>query len=652
LLDIQIIVKDLRNKRPILKLPFDTCVVAGSFMRNRISAMDPDVNDRINISFFGELDTLFPKKNRASFNQVQSFPQPAYGNFEWQTNCDHVRKQPYFAVFQAEDVPFNGSLPLVDVRVWQIKVVGPAPLLKNIQPVGSGKLRISWIPYQCPNAVKIWIYRKIDRTNLVLDTCNPGMPFGAGYIKIAEVAASDTSYTDDNNGLGLKKGPGYCYRIVAIFPDPAGGESLVSNEICRPLNLDIPLFLNVDVQKTGTTDGEIFLKWTKPFNIDSLAFPPPYSIQIFRYHNGDNPVLIRATSDVEDTSFVDLSLDTRNKQYQYQLLFRFGNGINLIDSTPKAQAVRLDLSPGIKKITLKWNAATPWSNDVFYHRIYRAVNEEFVLIDSASGFGPLYQYTDQGIFGGIPLSDTVEYCYYVQTVGTYSNPEVASPLFNRSERICASPTDTIKPCPPPIVTIQDPLNFRCDDCAAQAGFTEFSRTIRWKSVASDTCGSDVNRYKIYFTEYEEDPLKELVITSDTFFIHSSLTSLAGCYAVTAVDRSGNESPIINKTCIDNCVEFRLPNLITPDGNGINERFTPSCVSKAFIQNVHFSVYNRWGKPVFDDEVEPEINWSGIEEGNSTNIVSGVYFYIAAVKAKRLHRKDENMKFTGWIDVQK
>jgi gliding motility-associated-like protein len=139
---------------------------------------------------------------------------------------------------------------------------------------------------------------------------------------------------------------------------------------------------------------------------------------------------------------------------------------------------------------------------------------------------------------------------------------------------------------------------------------------------------------------------------DTFFVHSSLSSLAGCYAVTALDRSGNESPIIQKTCVDNCIEFRLPNLITPDRNGLNDRFTPSCVSKAFIENVHFTVYNRWGKVVFEHDVQPEINWSGISEGNSILVTPGIYFYLVEVKAKRLYRKDENMKFTGWIDVQR
>lgn len=652
ILDMQIIVKDLNNKPPKLKIPRDTCVVANSFLRNRIFADDPNVNDKINITMFGELDSIQPKTKRAVFNSISSFPQPAYGDFEWSTNCSHVRRQPYYVNFQAEDVPANGAPPLVDLQVWTIKVVGPPPVLTSILPFGQGQLQIKWKRYECTNATKFFVYRKIDSTDLRLDTCQPGMPNNTGFVKIAEVSASDSTYTDNNGGLGLKKGPNYCYRIVAIFPDPAGGESLVSNEVCRPLNLDIPVITNVDVTETNNTTGAVLIRWTKPFLIDSAAYPPPYNVQLFRFSIDEVPVLVRSTADVTDTVFIDQNLDTRNKQYEYQLNFRYGSLASLIDSTPKAQSVRLDLNPGIKRITLQWKATTPWSNDGRFHRIYRQVEGEFVKIDSVSGIGPLYQYVDVGSYENKPLSDTVEYCYYVETVGSYSNPAIRTPLINRSEQICASPTDTLKPCPPPDVVIQDPLNFQCDDCSAQAKLTEFSRTINWKSIARDTCGADVYRYKVYYSPYEEDPLQLLAITPDTFFVHSSLASLAGCYTITAVDRSGNESDVISKTCIDNCVEFRLPNLITPNDDSLNDQFTPSCYSRAFIQNVHFSVFNRWGKKIFEDDVPPEINWSGLSEGNSVTVVPGVYYYIAEVKAWRLRRKDENMKFTGWVQIVK
>lgn len=653
LLDMQIIVKDTRNRRPILQLPKDTCVVAGALLNSRIYATDPDIGDRVTIKFTGELDTIFPKSLRAKFYHTQAMNPPFFGDFEWKTTCAHVRREPYQAVFTAEDIPVISTFPpLTDTRVWRIKVVGPAPIPNRLIPDGNGRLRLSWKKYTCQNAEKISIYRRIDSLDIKLDTCFPGMPSGSGFVKIAEVSVSDTSFLDDNAGAGLKKGPNYCYRLVASFPEPSGGESLVSDIICRPLLMDIPVLVNVDVQETSTTDGKILVRWTTPFYIDTVVFKPPYQYQLIRYSAGDVPFIVKTTSDTTDTLFVDSGLNTESKIYSYQLKFLFGDLSNLVDSTVKASAVRLELQPGIKQITLQWFADVPWNNDDQLHEVYRQINGNFEQIGTSSGKGGLYQFTDNGTFNNLPLSDTVEYCYYVKTVGSYGNSAIRTPLINASQFRCASPTDTIKPCPPPEVVIQDPANFSCTDCEALRNRKEFSRTLTWKSMNLDTCGLDINRYRIYFAAYEEDEMLPIATVTDTFFVHNNLTSLAGCYAVTALDRSGNESFIMNRTCVDNCIVFDLPNLITPDGNKKNDVFTPLCVSTAFIEKVHFVVYNRWGKKVFEDDVEPEINWSGRNESNNYTVGNGVYFYHAQVKAKRLRRSDETMNFKGWILVQK
>lgn len=651
LLDIQIIVEDSRNKRPILQLPRDTCVVAGSKLEARIYATDPDAGDKVKITFEGELDTLLPASQRATFINSSSTVRPFFGDFEWQTRCTHVRRQPYSALFTAEDIPvFPPSL--VDVRVWRIKVVGPPPRLKSVNRESNGVLLLKWEPYTCANASKIFIYRKIDSTDIQLDTCNPGMPADAGYVKIGERAITDTTFLDNNDGKGLKKGPNYCYRLVAVFPEPAGGESLVSNEICQSLRLDIPVLTQVSVASTSQNQGTIQIKWTTPFFIDTNLYKPPYTVQLHRFEGSLPGVLVKSTTDTTDTTFVDKQLNTESKLYRYQIKFLFGSLENLVDSTPKASAVRLELKPGIRKITLQWSANVPWSNDGFYHYIYRKTNGSFILIDSILASGGNYTYTDDGKFGGVPLSDTTLYCYYVDTRGSYSNPLIASPLVNLSQENCSSPTDTVRPCPPPTIVIQDPLDFFCDSCALLRTQTEFSRIIKWKDISVDSCADDLASYRVYYSEYEEDPLQPIGVTVDTFFIHTPLTNLAGCYAVSALDRSGNESFLINRTCVDNCIRFNLPNLITPNYDLKNDLFTPLCISRAFVRNMKVTIYNRWGKKVFEDETSPEINWGGYSERTSTTVVPGVYFYLIEVEFKRLSRSNERMKYKGWVEVSK
>jgi hypothetical protein len=647
LLDIQIIVKDGANKRPLLILPKDTCVVAGAALSAVISAGDPDPNDVVKIRMLGELDSLEPASRRAVFTFNPSLTPPFSGDFFWQTTCSDVRSMPYQATFEAQDIPVL-PVPLVDLRVWRIKVVGPSPILKKVVPDGNGRLRLFWQKYICSNIDKILIYRKIDSSQIQLDTCSPGMPGGNSFTLIAEVAGSDTTFLDDNRGLGLKKGPAYCYRIVARFPNPGGGESLVSNEICQALKLDIPVIVNVDVEKTSASAGEILVRWTRPFYIDTAVFKPPYTIELIRFAAGSIPVTVKSTTDTTDTTYTDTGLNTENQFISYQIRMRYGNLPNLADSSEKASSVRLDLRPGIKKIGLNWTASTPWTNNGFWHRIFRKSAGNFELIDSIKSENGTFQYTDEGRYKNEPLEDTVEYCYYVQTKGAYGNLLIAEPLLNKSQQACASPTDTIKPCPPPGFEV---VEFNCPDCPTLRTQTEFSRTLKWRPIQQDTCGKDFSIFRIYYARYEDDPLVLLATTSDTFFVHSSLTTLSGCYAVSSVDRSGNESVLLNRTCKDNdCFRFDLPNLITLNRDSKNDVFTPVCISRAFVESVDFEVYNRWGKKIFEGRTEPEINWGGLTENNLTQLSDGIYFYYAKVKGKRLRRADEDMNFKGWIMI--
>jgi hypothetical protein len=108
---------------------------------------------------------------------------------------------------------------------------------------------------------------------------------------------------------------------------------LVSNELCKALELQIPVLVNVDVEETSAASGKILVRWTRPFFIDTTVFKPPFTTEIYRFRTGVPPVLVRSTTDTTDTVFVDSGLDTRNVNHDYQLHFKFGAGKNLVDST-------------------------------------------------------------------------------------------------------------------------------------------------------------------------------------------------------------------------------------------------------------------------------------------------------------------------------
>src|SRR5690606_37019547 len=106
-------------------------------------------------------------------------------------------------------------------------------------------------------------------------------------------------------------------------------------------------------------------------------------------------------------------------------------------------------------------------------------------------------------------------------------------------------------------------------------FAEFSNTLTWENSAADSCEDDVRAYEIYFSSTGEDGSFELIETvRSNSFEHRDLPSFKGCYFVQAIDRSGNRSEFSETLCNDNCPNFVLPNVFTPNGDDKNEIFRP------------------------------------------------------------------------------
>lgn len=646
--DMQILVKDANNQRPILTLPIDTCVIAGAKLEKIITARDPD-GHRVTITAYG--GPLVTGPDTARFVSAPLQPTPASGVFTWQTRCENVRELPYEVLFRAEDDPPSRNR-LVDLQTYRIRVIGPPPTGLTAEAVNES-IELKWDPYTCSNASGFQIYRREGPSGFVPDSCTPGVPAGLGYVKIADVPAGSTSYTDRNGATRLERGTSYCYLIVATFPAPGGGLSLASNEACARLLLDIPVMTKVSVETTDVTAGSIRVEWLRPIELDTAMFPGPYRYTLFRSQGfGDQSFSeIYTTTNLADTSFLDTGLNTQDNPYSYRVAFYTSDNV-FKDSTAIASSVRLTAVGGIKRIDLSWEANVPWNNLNRQHYVYREVEGAFTLIDSVLAQNNKVSYIDTGTFGGLGLVTGQEYCYYVTTQGMYDDPMLPMLLLNNSQRACATPIDTIRPCPP--VLALDTLI--CGECKEFTERVSFVNELSWHmpdSIPGKVCDAEIVSYNIYYTPYEEDSLVFLANTSDTTFTHGNLTSLAGCYEVTAVDRFGNESPRSNRVCKDNCPFYELPNVFTPNGDGINDLYQPICAVPAFIQYVKFSVYNRWGKLVHYSDNDILLNWNGSQLGEGgQNLSTGTYFYSAEIRFKRLRRSDEVKTLTGWIELMR
>jgi len=663
--DMQIIIENTDNRRPELIMPEDICVEAGTNISEIFQGVDPD-GDPIMIEVFG--DPIEITSSPASYNPESVFQNsPGIVNFEWQTICSHVRARNYQVRVRIRDQPETGP-SLVDIQTWNITVVAPPPVPYNIEQQQGRSAELEWDPYVCSNtgdAMQVW--RRINSDPYEPDSCETGIR--PGYELVGTTAMDEISFADTNDGMGLSPGNTYCYRLVAGFPAPRSGESYVSEEICITVDVDVPIITNVSVENTDSESGEMLIRWTPPYDIDTELYPGPYSYELIRNQGfmgeSENASLITTT----DTVFTDTDLNTENLVYNYKVIL-ISEG-EKIDTSSIASSVRVDPTIINEAIELKWEFNVPWNNEVasFPHLVYRNRTdpeandtENFTLIAEVDVTQDGFVYLDDGSHNGVSLDTEKEYCYYIVTNGNYNLDILTYPLENNSQVVCARPDDDRLPCPP-VLTYEGP------ECEAfledkPCNFSDFYHDLSWEPDFSGDCDTELNGYRIYFSENGEEGTFNLV--SEVSVINTEtriegLLELKGCYYITAIDRSGNESDPSNIVCVDNCPNYELPNVFTPDGDNINETFqafdNPYDKCPRFVEAVDINIYNRWGVLVhqYNSTLAAEnniyINWDGRDtEGNA--LPAGTYYYEATVRFNVLDENLRQRKLKGTIQLMK
>lgn len=628
------------NNPPHIAEFSDTCVVAGSLITKIFKATDADADQFITMTASG--GPFAAPSPTATFASAPS-SSTVSGTFNWQTTCVDIRKAPYQVTIKAAD---NYSISLVDFKTYNITVVPPAPKNLVATPFGSSII-LKWQKNACPNITSgngimyYEVYRKEDCTPWVHGPCETGVPASSGFSFLGRTnSVNDTTYADNNGGSGLTHGVNYSYLVVAVYADGTitapGAFSYASNQVCAFLKRDVPIIINVDIQATGSSTGQVFVRWVKPLrnpgNLDTSLVPGPYEFRL-SYKQGSNGTFSQVYSvtkpnysslnQLSDTTFIHMNMDTQSDLVYYKLDFYANN--QLVGSTQTASSVFLSLTPADRKITLSWQHAVPWMNYKYF--IYRKAPSQtsFVLLDSTTSMS----YADSN-----GLVNRALYCYKVTSKGQYSDTTILHPLYNNSQELCARPVDKTPPCKPSLAITSD----------CETGFLQ----LKWNNP-NHSCADDVVKYFLYYKATEDADLHlidSINILSDTLYTFDGMKSIAGCYAVTAIDSSGNESARGDGQCVDNCPEFDLPNIFTNNGDSVNDFF--KAIRVKYIRDIDLKVYDRWGVLMYET-TDPYFHWDGKAKQTGQQCSEGTYFYICQVNEIRVAGIRSRM-LKGWVQV--
>ncbi|MCR9173530.1 MAG: gliding motility-associated C-terminal domain-containing protein [bacterium] len=154
------------------------------------------------------------------------------------------------------------------------------------------------------------------------------------------------------------------------------------------------------------------------------------------------------------------------------------------------------------------------------------------------------------------------------------------------------------------------------------GSIKDSLWIYWDSLATQDFGFDT-----MLCSFETIELNVFYPNASYEWNHGSLAPStliehAGDYWVDVHNECGTFTHEFHITSDPNCeLLIDLPNVFTPDGDGVNDYFVP--INQEHVQSYHLMILNRWGEVLFES-YEVGIGWDGLVRGERAS--ESVYFY--------------------------
>lgn len=632
--DMAIFVYPCNNNPPVIEALLDTCIYAGETLTFDFKAYDPDFFTSQNPPG----DSIYFYLNNGGFNNNGPFSVPVSpatitfqppgpppiahddtvrGTFTWATVCDHIRPAFYQVDFYAHDnISYYGTQMLSANHIVRINVI-PPPTTGLVATAANNQVTLNWDAHPCDSIVGYEIFRSIGGGNFGQDSvCCDTDPTLQGFEMIGTTLGQNaTTFVDDNNGLPFDFGVDVCYIVRAWFDD--GIRACFTNEVCLQIDKDFPVLVQDSIDITSIS-GQIYISWSQPTEIDSI-FPEPYTYHLLRADDisgAANWQTIATGIPFDDTTAWDAGMNTVDQGYRYRVDV-YDATDNLIANGNVGSSIYLTITPGDEQLLLQWREFVPWDNRVYYIRRADSINGTYVDIDTVVGTGAsLHTYLDTG------LENFEDYCYVIVSEGEYDTPDVMDSVRNASQRVCGVPQDLEPPC------INSALFDTTRDCRAH------TITFNWDEPDS-LCAADVDYYTIWRADNRTSDYIEIarVDSGVNFFNVPNIGTIADCYGITATDTNGNESEMVI-FCFENCPEIEIGNVFTPNGDGINDWFSP--IRDRNVEVSEIVIFDRWGRQIFVNRTITDIMrlWDG-KTANGNDVPDGVYYYVIKYKEERL-----------------
>jgi len=144
-----------------------------------------------------------------------------------------------------------------------------------------------------------------------------------------------------------------------------------------------------------------------------------------------------------------------------------------------------------------------------------------------------------------------------------------------------------------------------------------------------------------YIETIKDTINAQIYKGDTFTNSMFHEGASGTYTYDSIDEYGCTNTYVLNLRV---IELKFPNVITPNGDGINDVFEPKdLLTQTIFEETLLKIYNRYGKLIF--EKKNTHSREDLWDPQQTNTPTGTYFYRFIAKSKK-----RNIDITGTVEV--